>query len=386
MMSLRPISAVLLTALLAGCSSQAMPTAASRLAASGLAAKASPKEANAVIAAATNQTFARTSLGITAVLRAPTDVVAQRGLESLYAQAIDKVLPAVDKSLDEAWHPTIMAEFQKQYPPVSDPEVQAYVDGIAARLAKAAGSAPFKVYVSQASVVNAFNAGGHAMMIYSETIRTGAADEAELASVMAHEMVHGLRRHAVHGRVMGLSEGAARHRVAQIHAIPEEEATLVDSYVASLPAPMQQDDDAVLGHLAGKVSPDTLVNVRFWLNDMFAVNTLRRANESEADRLGVRILAAAGYEPQAAVRIFERWNQRKPGDERYYSHPALGSRAGAIKQQIAADGLKGEDRGEERHKAIVARLTPVTGTEVVTPPAEIAGAGCLQGSPWQRLK
>lgn len=384
-MTLRPLAALLAAALLAGCGSPAVTGATARTAA-GFGAKASPKEANAVIAAATNGTYDRTQLGLVAVLRAPTDVVAQRGLESLYAQAIDKVLPAVDRELDEAWHPQLMADFQKQYPPVADPEVQAYVEGIAARLAKAAGSKPFKVYVSQAPQVNAFNAGGHAMMVFSELLRTGAMDEAEVAAVMAHEMTHGLRRHLVQNRVMGLSQAAARHRVAQMSPIPEEEATLVDSYVASLPPAMQQDDDAVLGHLSGKVSAETMVNVRFWLNDVFATTTLRRNNEAEADMFGVRIMAKAGYDPNAAVRIFERWNARKPGDERYYSHPALGSRAGALKEQIRTEGLKGDDVGAERHKAIVAKLNAVQGTEVFMPPAEIAGAGCLQGNPWPKLK
>ena len=384
----RLLLTTLAAAVLTGCGAPALPTGATKAASAGLGAKASPKEFAAVVAQATNATFERTTLGVTAVLRAPTDVVAQRGLANLYAQAIDKVLPVVDKSIDEALWPGTMADFQKQFPAVTDAEVQAYVDGIAARLAKAAGSKPFKVFVSHVPWADAFNAGGHAMMLFSELIRSGTADESELAAIMAHEIVHGIRRHALEARVMDLSSKAARHRVTQIHALGEEELTLASSHIAALPARTQQDSDAVLGHLTGKVGEDAMANVRFWLNDTFAVITLRRDNEAEADALGVRILAAAGYDPQGAVRVFERMNAHAAGDDRYYDHPPLGSRAGALKQIIAQRGLKGEDRGVERHQAIAARLAPKApgATEIYQPPAEAAGAGCVHGRPWQSIR
>jgi Zn-dependent protease with chaperone function len=392
-MSQRKLAAlVLAAAALAGCAAPTHPWAPQhqgiRAQAGEVNAKASPQEASAVIAAATNPTFDRTMLGIPAVLRAPTDVVAQRGLESLYGQAIEKALPTIDRSVDEAFWPGRMAEYLKQQPPVTDPEVQAYVDGIAARLAKAAGSKPFKVFIADTPRVDAFNSGGHAMMLFSGLIRD-ARDEAELAGVMAHEMVHGLRRHSVQGRVVALSQTAAARRVAQIHPLAEEETTLVDSYVASLPARMQQDPDAVLGHLAGKVGEDTMTNVRFWQNDLLATITVGRGMEAEADRLGVKIVAAAGYDPQGMVRVFERWNRRAPGDDRFYDHPPLGSRAGALKGQIAAEGLKGEDTGADRHAKIVERLkpaSPVAASEVYAPPADAAGTGCIHGRPWKALR
>jgi predicted Zn-dependent protease len=154
----------------------------------------------------------------------------------------------------------------------------------------------------------------------------------------------------------------------------------------TLPVWQQQDRDFVLSHIQGKVGAETQKNLEFALNDSFAQNAMGRDMEAEADKLGTRMLAAAGYDVYGLVRTFDRWNDRADGDTRYYSHPALGTRAGTIKNQIAKESLKGDDRGAERLAAIKLKLTSagrVAPADQYVRPAGAAGAGCYHGAPWQ---
>jgi predicted Zn-dependent protease len=204
---------------------------------------------------------------------------------------------------------------------------------------------------------------------------------------MAHEMAHGLARHMLKGALTGVSGQFAAGKVAQLHQMPEGEPETAASFMLTLPVWQQQDRDFVLSHIQGKVGAETQKNLEFALNDSFAQNAMGRDMEAEADKLGTRMLAAAGYDVYGLVRTFDRWNDRADGDTRYYSHPALGTRAGTIKNQIAKESLKGDDRGAERHAAIVKLLTPPAPAQgVVTVPALAAGVGCFHGEALQPVR
>jgi predicted Zn-dependent protease len=371
---------------LAGCGAPALPGVAGVAAAGKLGARGlSPDAADQVITKATAAALPQVVLGVQAVLKAPSDAWAQRGLGNLYGQAMDRALPAIPAEVDEAKWPKAMAEFQKQYPAITDPEVLAYVQGIADRLAKASNQTTFKVFVSDVPWADAFNAGGHAMMVFSGLI-VNLNDEAELASIMGHEMAHGLRRHMVRGNVGGRAQYAATQRSAELNQPSEGDLQLINSFIASLGPAQQADADFVLSHVQDKVGAETLGHLRFHYNSVFAQITSKREMEAESDQIGTRLAAAAGYDPMAGVRSFERFNLRADGDTRYYDHPAHGSRAAAMKETIARLGLKGDDRGAERLAAIKLKLTSagrVAPADQYVRPAGAAGAGCYHGAPWQ---
>ena len=384
-------ASLLLGAVLAGCGGpQAPAMTAARAAAAKLGAKSlNLRDIDAIIQAAAREHSPVVGAGVPAVLKAPSDMAAQRALDVLYGSVVDRAVPEIDGQVDEELNVNVIGQYKKQFPEVSKPEVAAYVQGIADRLAKAAKVKPFKVTVMDVPMVNAFNAGGHAMVLFTPLV-TESKDEAELAGVMAHEMAHGLARHAVKGWVADYAALAAAGAVAATHQVPAEEDALATAYVLTLPVSQQHDQDFVLSHLQGKVGDAAMTNLQFGLNSNFTQLARGRAMEAESDRLGVRMLAAAGYDPHGLVRVFERWNAHADGDTRYYSHPALGTRAGTLKQQIVAEGLKGEDRGEERHKQIVNVINPPAIAKGAMPMADrIAGAGCFAGKPlvsWRKAK
>ena len=110
---------------------------------------------------------------------------------------------------------------------IGDPQVAAYVSRLGARLAAHADGPhyPYSFTVGRAREVNAFALPGGPVWIH-HSVLLAAANESQLAGVLAHEIAHVARRHAVDrmakqliangllgllGAVLG-SEGGGRRR------------------------------------------------------------------------------------------------------------------------------------------------------------------------------
>ena len=200
-------------------------------------------------------------------------------------------------SLDDEWAlgRDLAAQVDAQVRPVPDPVVQGYLDRMGAALVAETEMADrtWTFTVVDDPAVNAFALpGGH---VYVNAGLVAAADDAdELASVVAHEVAHGVARHSTERMVK--AQGA--------------------SWVAGL---VLGDDPGVVRQVvAGLVGRGALA--RF-----------SRADEAEADALGLRTLAAAGYDPDGMADLFrtlvalherrpllfERWFQSHPlGEDR----------------------------------------------------------------------
>jgi predicted Zn-dependent protease len=122
--------------------------------------------------------------------------------------------------------------------------------------------------------VNAWCMPGGKMAVYSGLIERLNVTDDELAAVMGHEIAHALREHAREriGRQMATQTGTA------IGAIAREIFTGV----------------RIDPQLAGTVS-----------NAMFVLPNSREA-EQEADRIGVELAARAGYDPRAAITLWQK--------------------------------------------------------------------------------
>ena len=200
-------------------------------------------------------------------------------------------------SLDDEWAlgRDLAAEVDAQVRPVPDPVVQDYLDRVGAMLVAETELADrawtFTVVADPA--VNAFALpGGHVYV--NAGLVAAAEDPSELASVVGHEVAHGVARHST-------------ERLVKAQGV---------SWVASL---VLGDDPGVIRQVvAGLVGRGALA--RF-----------SRTDEAEADRLGLRYLAAAGYDPDGQAEmfqtlvdlrarrpaLFERWFQSHPlGEDR----------------------------------------------------------------------
>lgn len=125
--------------------------------------------------------------------------------------------------------------------------------------------------VQKTNELNAYCMPGGRIMVYSGLIDSLALSDAEIATVLGHEIAHALREHT-------------RERVSRAYA-----QQLVLSGAA-----------AVTG-----VSEGT-TNVANMIGEVTFQLPFSREQESEADTIGLELMARAGYDPHAALTL---WNK-----------------------------------------------------------------------------
>ena len=156
--------------------------------------------------------------------------------------------------------------------PWGDKALNEYVNRLGQNLARSSGSQQtFSFYVVYNPVVNAQAFPGGYVVLNSGVISL-AESEAELASVLSHEIAH---------------ENSCNWRAAARKANVMELIALVPTVMLGGPAGM-----AVA---AGSGWATTLARARF-----------SRTEEERADRLAAHYLARAGYDPRAAAVFFQR--------------------------------------------------------------------------------
>ncbi|MGA8054587.1 MAG: M48 family metallopeptidase [Burkholderiales bacterium] len=151
----------------------------------------------------------------------------------------------------------------------------------------------WQVHVLSSKDVNAWCMPGGKIAVYTGLINQVNPTDDELAAVMGHEIAHALREHA-------------RERVSQ---------ELASSAVVGVGA-------ALLG--VGRLGADlggALAQVTFNL-------PFSREHEREADRIGVELAARAGYDPRAAVTLWQKMEKAGGGSPTEFlsTHPAPESR------------------------------------------------------------
>ncbi|HEY8203453.1 MAG TPA: M48 family metallopeptidase, partial [Pyrinomonadaceae bacterium] len=197
------------------------------------------------------------------------------------------------------------AEAEQQFPLLRDSQVQSYVESVGQRLVAAIPPEfqhpEFHYYfrVINASDINAFALPGGPMYVNRGMIQA-ARNEGEMAGVMAHELSH----------------VALRHGTAQ--------ATKAQKY--SLGAGVA----GILGTILGGPAVGQAAQIPF------AVSFLRfsREYETEADLLGARIMANAGYDPRDLANMFQTIERQGGGGGGWFSdHPSPANRYERINQE-----------------------------------------------------
>jgi predicted Zn-dependent protease len=207
-------------------------------------------------------------------------------------------------SYQEEWElgRALERDIARQMPLVRDPAALTYINRMGQRLIAQTelAQAPWEFHIVADPTVNAFNVpGGH---VYVHTGLVAATDNAsELASVMAHELAHGVSRHG--------TEMLSRAQLANIGA------SLV---LGPQPAWYTQ-------LLTQIVASGTFAK---WGRDA----------ERESDHLGIIYMYNAGYDPYGMVTMFQellsRQKRSSGGGGWFSSHPLTEERIQTVRAQI----------------------------------------------------
>jgi predicted Zn-dependent protease len=159
----------------------------------------------------------------------------------------------------------------------------------------------WEVNTLQSKDLNAYAMPGGKIMVYSGIVEQLKLSDAELAAIIGHEIAHALREHS-------------RERISRAYA--------------------QQLALAGVGAVAG-LGGDTLQ-----LASMVADVTFQlphsREQESEADSIGIELMARAGYDPNAAVSLWQKMIAAEKGSppEFLSTHPNPSSRIGNLQALV----------------------------------------------------
>jgi predicted Zn-dependent protease len=160
-----------------------------------------------------------------------------------------------------------------------------------------AGRWPWQLVLIDEDTVNAHVMAGGKITVYTGLIRKLRLSDDEIAAVMGHEMAHALREHT-------------REKMSQ--------AAAGDLAIAVGGALLGVGQGAV--QLAG-------------LGKQLALDLpFSRHMESEADLYGLELAARAGYDPRAAITLWQKMAQAGGGSGPGFlsTHPSAGDRMGAL--------------------------------------------------------
>ncbi|WNG33331.1 M48 family metalloprotease [Archangium violaceum] len=207
----------------------------------------------------------------------------------------------------------LAAEVKQQEKVLGDAQVQSYVNTLGQRLVAQAPKEerPFNfqfTVIDAPDTVNAFALPGGHIFVYSGLIRA-ASDEAELASVLGHEIAH-------------VTSGHARQQLASQVGL----GTLQQLLLGSDPNLLAQVGSTIVaqGYLAAYT----------------------RGMESEADKRGLQYLDGAGYDPAAMARFFSKLEKMQGSSPNFVAsffatHPDPGARAKEVNSLIQSRGYGG---------------------------------------------
>lgn len=156
--------------------------------------------------------------------------------------------------------------------------------------------------IDDPKTVNAFCMAGGKMAIYTGLIEKIQPSDDEIAAVMGHEISHALLQHSREQ----MSERAA-----------------AGVGVALIGATAASDSDGSMRQTAAALGAMTLILLPH-----------SRTAENEADQLGLEIAAKAGYNPHAAVTLWEKMMKESGGSSNFdwlSTHPASPKRIEALK-------------------------------------------------------
>jgi predicted Zn-dependent protease len=218
-------------------------------------------------------------------------------------------------------------DVRSKTPEVKDQQVLDYVRQMGRTLAGRAGGPayPYSFSVANYREINAFALPGGPVWIHRATIAS-AQNEAQLASVLAHEIAHIARRHA------------ADHLTKNL---------IANGLLGLLGAVLGNDGGARTAQAAAQVMANGYM-LKF-----------SRDDERDADRVGARIMRQAGWDPREMIAFMEllrRQQGRDPGSVEDFlsSHPGPAERVELLRGELR--GTSGGRKDSQRFRDVRARV------------------------------
>ncbi|MBO9549109.1 M48 family metallopeptidase [Pseudomonas sp.] len=159
----------------------------------------------------------------------------------------------------------------------------------------------WEVNVIKSDELNANCGPGGKIIVYTGLIDQLKLTDAEIAAVVGHEIAHALREHSREAMSKAYGVEMARQGAGALLGLGQDSMALADA----------------------------VVNYSMTLPNS-------RANENEADLIGLELSARAGYDPNAAITLWNKMSKASEGapPEFMSTHPASSSRIASLQAAI----------------------------------------------------
>lgn len=207
---------------------------------------------------------------------------------------------------------------------------------------------------------NAFGGPGGAVMVTTGLLAQLQSED-ELAAVLAHEIVHVQRGHGVEFIKAFMCQSAAQDKAYAPARAAADGAKKVND---ALPE----------GSMLRGFSEDLLSSMMDAVSDkakaLYKVG-YPRGFELEADRIALRHMALAGYDPQAMPRLLERLEKVAEGEDDYgVTHPRFKTRLKVVKPVIAKLEREGLPKIEDVEIRTTRFMAAMQNLPALPPPAK----------------
>ena len=192
----------------------------------------------------------------------------------------------ITKSQEAQLGRSVVAQLRSAGAIMDDPLLTEYIQGVGARLAGHAsdGDQDFNFFIVDDAAINAFALPGGYIGVNAGLLLTSET-ESELAGVLAHEVAHVTQRHIARSIY-----DSQRSSVLNI-------ATMLAAILLGAAADI--GGEATTGLITAAQAATVQRQINF-----------TRANEHEADRVGMETLSSAGFDPTGMSSFFEKLSRR----------------------------------------------------------------------------
>lgn len=217
------------------------------------------------------------------------------------------VSPAQELSIGQQQYAPSQQSQGGQY--MVNPELSVYVSQVGKKVAAVSGrpDLPYEFVVLNNDVPNAWALPGGKIAI-NRGLLVHLDDEAQLAAVLAHEVVHAAAGHSAQQMTQGMLLGVGGQ---------------------------------IVGIIGSQAGYGELIGTGSQLGSALIQSRYSRDKELEADRYGMTYMSRVGYEPEAAVELQEKFVQLSQGQQSswmeglFASHPPSTARVTANRQYAA---------------------------------------------------
>ena len=286
-------------------------------------------------------TFIRTVLSLSIVIGLASPAAAQLG--GILEQGAKRAKQVSDFKWSDEEKAELGAKVstlvRQRYGVVQDPAVHKYVTLVGRTVTEKSTKPglPWTFIVLDTDAVNAF-AAPHGYVHITRGALALMKDEAELAGVLAHEIIHVTEEHTIDALKKNTLKSAAAEEVA-----------------------------------SGNAMIEFLANAAY--NNILD-NAYSRGDEGAADTMGITLISKAGYAPQGLGNFLTTLAERnKSATEKrglFSSHPEMQARQEKLGAAIIKNKLTGTQLVSERFKTTI-RYKPVPQSQIATVEAGTKG-------------